>query len=280
MVLPIILGIAALGTGALGVAKGFEGIGNIREAKKRVENAQQLYERRTSALEDQWRETKRLAGSYGQLQIRVRRRVVKRLVTFIERQGQKAPLGNLHFLEGLQGISIEQLQEFRTSISEAEEISKGVIKSASTGFSVWICGGNLAVLSGVVMGPALAIGGFQLASKGEKALTEAQRYESRVNIAVERINTSIAFLQRVETRIREVGIQVKKLESRAIVCLDELETGQFNRNSKEDAAKFQQALLLVTALVEISKNPILDHQENPNSIVMNVQAKYRKLGDS
>jgi hypothetical protein len=178
MVLPIIVGIAVLGTGALGVAKGFEGISNIKEARKIAENAERLYEERISALENQWQETQRLAGSYGQLQIRVRRRVVKRLVTFIEHQGQKAPLGNLHFLEGLQGISIEQIQEFRTSVSEAEEISKGVIKSASAGFSAWICGGNLAVLSGVVMGPALAVGGFQLASKGEKALTDARRYES------------------------------------------------------------------------------------------------------
>ncbi|MFM6251370.1 MAG: hypothetical protein ACKPEQ_19860, partial [Dolichospermum sp.] len=80
-----------------------------------------------------------------------------------------------------------------------------------------------------------------------------------------------------ETRIREIGILVRKLETLASKQLDELESKDFLPG--RDAAAFQQVALLVKALVEISKTPILDNQGNLNPLVVNVQAKYKHLGD-
>jgi hypothetical protein len=46
-----------------------------------------------------------------------------------------------------------------------------------------IAGGAIA-LGGIVLGPALAVGGFMMASKAEEALTKAQAYAAKVDIAL------------------------------------------------------------------------------------------------
>jgi len=319
--LPILLGIVAAGIGALGVAKGAEGIGNINKAQERGKRAQELHERSVKQLDSQWQETNKLAGTHGKLQLRARQKVVGRFIEFIQRNGQKASKSDQQFLEGLEGISIQQLQEFKALVLEAQDVSKGVLKASTAGIAagpsavgvastlgtiavpqffglfakqvavaelglpgvaLWLGGGNAllggAVLGGVAVGPALAVGGFQLAGQGEKALTQVQSYEAKVNVHIAEIRTAKEFLKKVEARIREVGILVLKLESRSSECLNELETLDFD--PIRDAAKFQQVVLLVKALIEISKTPILDSQGNLNPSIINIRAKYQTLGDS
>jgi hypothetical protein len=319
LVVPIILGVVAI-AGAVGITKGAEGLGNISKAEQRGRNAQELHKSFVKQLDSQWQETNRLAGSYGKLQLRARQRVVGRFIEFIQHNGQKASKSDQQFLERLEGISIQQLQEFKALVFEAEEVVKGVTEATTAGFAagsgavsvanalgtiavpqffglfakqvavaelglpgvaLWLGGGNAllgsALLGGVAVGPALAVGGFQFASQGEKALTQVQEYEAKVNVHITEIKTAIEFLRRIEKRIREVGILVKKLESRASKCIDELESLDFD--PIRDAVKFQQVALLVKALVEISKTPILDNEGNLNPLVVNVQAKYQTLGD-
>ncbi len=320
LIVPIVLGILAGVAGVTGVAAGAKGIGTIKEAEEKGKQDQQRYEKAIKQLEVDWQETNRLAGSYGRLQLRVRKRIVERFVEFIRRTGRKASQSDQQFLEGLQGISDQQLQEFKTLILEAEDVSKGLIGAGAAGFAagsgavgianavgtvvvpqffglfakqvavaelglpgvaLWLGGGNAliggAVLGGIALGPALAVGGFQLAGKGEKALTQAREYEAKVNLQIADIKTAKNFLKKVEQQIREIGILVRNLESRASQCLNELESEDFDPIG--DVAKFQQAALLVTALAEISKTPILDRQGDLNPTVVNVQAKYQTLGD-
>jgi hypothetical protein len=318
---PIILGIAAVGMSVLGVAKGTEGVSNINKAKERGKRAQALYEKSVEQLDLQWQKSNELAGNYGKLQLRARQKVVGRFIEFIQRNGQKASKSDQQFLEGLEGISVQQLQEFKALVLEAQEVSKDVLKAATAGMAagtgavgiantlgtvavpqffglfakqvavaelglpgvaLWMGGGNAllggAMLGGVAIAPALAVGGFKLASQGEKALTQAQSYEAEVNVQVAKIKTAKKFLKKVEARIREVGTLVLKLERRASKCLDDLESHDFD--PIRDAAKFQQVALLVKALIEISKTPILDDQGNLNSSTIDIRAKYQKLGDS
>lgn len=320
-VIPIIVGAVAAGFGALGIAKGAEGFNNIKKAEEIVKLAQKRHEDAVEDLKNQWQETNRLAGSYGNLQLRVRHRIVGRFVEFIRRNGQKASKTEQQLLEGLEGISIPQLEEFKTVAFEAKEVlnllgkstgagcaaGTGAVGLASTvgkvavpqffglftkqvavaelglpGVAVWLGGGNAllggAVLGGVAVGPALAVGGFKLAGDGEKKLTQAREYQAEVNTQIAEIRVAGDFLRRVETRIREIGILVRKLETLASKQLDELESKDFLPG--RDAAAFQQVALLVKALVEISKTPILDNQGNLNPLVINVQAKYKHLGDS
>lgn len=316
-VIPIILGAAALATAAFGGMKAVEGVSDLRAAQEIGKKAQNQHERAVSHLKAEWEATQKLAQVYGQLQLDVKRCTVGRFVAFIERIGQRGSHSDKQFLKELQGISVEQIKEYKAAALEAEQFVKGGVMAigaaaaagqgvvglvglfgtASTGTAIaglsgaaawnatlaWLGGGSLAaggggmalgtlVLGGITVGPALAIGGFVLASQGEKALTTAREYQAKVNTELAKIDAAKNFLQQVKRRITELSELVEVLNNRAVAGLDELESQPFER--KRDAGKFQQVALFVKALAEIMKTPVLDSQGNLNAATATIKAKY------
>jgi len=152
----------------------------------------------------------------------------------------------------------------------------------------WLGGGSLAaggggmalgsvVLGGITVGPAVLIGGFVLAGEGEKALTKAREYEAEVNTAITKIEAAKEFMQQVKRRITELSDLVESLNTYAVLGLNELEfQPSFDKN--RDASKFQQVTLLVKALAEIMKTPVLDNEGQLNPATATIRAKYRTLG--
>lgn len=129
----IILGAIALGTAAIGAKKGTEGFAKMNEAKEIGERAQRHHERAVKHLKEDWEATNKLADEYGQLQLDVLMRTIGRFVAFIERIGQRNKLSEKEFLEGLDGISVQQLQEYKAAVVEAEEAFKGVFSAVGAG---------------------------------------------------------------------------------------------------------------------------------------------------
>ncbi|MBW4601144.1 MAG: hypothetical protein KME29_16595 [Calothrix sp. FI2-JRJ7] len=323
--IPLILGAAALATGAVGVTKGAEGIGKIKQAQAIGEDAQVRYERHLRELEVVWENTNKSAETYGQIQLRIKQSTISRFITFIERIGQRASQNEMEFLAGL-NISTQQIKEYKNTVIEAQEFARGGISAAIAGAAAgssaitlarsfgtvtvtkffglwtaevaisqlggaaargaalsWFAGGGStlaggAVLGGVTLGPALMVGGFQLAGKGEEALTKAREYEAKVNVEITNIETGKDFLLQVKQRIKELAELLCNLNTRADLFIKELEAlPSFDKN--EDALKFQQAALLVKALAEIMKTHILDSEGYLNSETLSIQARYATLGE-
>ncbi|PZO09554.1 MAG: hypothetical protein DCF25_21475 [Leptolyngbya foveolarum] len=265
--IPLIIGFAASGIGALGIAKGKEGLDNIKRAKKKAEFAQNRHKDSIDRLNEQWEKTNHLSSLYEKLRLRVGLKVVNRFVEFIQRNGRKASCSEQRLLEELEGISLQDLREFKSFAFDAEQVMKGVRNAATAGVSAgsatvgvanavgtvavppffglfvkqvgvaqlglpgvaaYLGGGNLilgsAVLGGAAIGPAVAIAGFQLGGHGEEALTEARKYEAKVNELIEKNKTAEELLIRTEKRIRELGKLIRKLEKRATHFLDILES--------------------------------------------------------
>ncbi|MBD2199739.1 MULTISPECIES: hypothetical protein [Calothrix] len=322
--IPIILGAAALATGAVGAIKGAEGIGNMNQAKEIGERSQKLYESHIRQLKIVWENTNKVAEEYGELQIDIKVRTIGRFVAFIERIGQRGSQTDRQFLAGLKEISVQQLQDYKATVVEAEEFYKGFASAAGAGvtagagavglaysfgtvavpqlfglFSTQVAisqlsgvaalqgtvsflgGGGMAVggavLGGVALGPTLAVGGFILAGKGEEALTKAREYEAKINTEIAKIEIVRDFLPQVRRRITELSALVENLNYYAVVSLNDLESRPFDRN--RDAKNFQQVALVIKALAEIMKTPILDSQGQLNPASAAIQAKYRTLGD-
>jgi hypothetical protein len=320
--IPLILGAAALASAAIGAVKGVEGVSNMNQAKEIGERAQKRHEQAVSQLKTEWEVTNKLAEEYGQLQLDIMMRTIGRFVDFIERNIGKANQSQKEFLQGLDGISVQQLKEYKTAVLEAEQFFKGGVNAigaaaagyggamslatsvgvASTGAAIsglsgaaawnatlaWLGGGSLAaggggmalgsiVLGGITVGPAVLIGGFVLAGEGEKALTKARQYEAEANTAIAKIAAAKDFMQQVQRRIRELRHLVDSVNSLAVLGLNELDAlPGFNKN--RDASKFQQVSLLVKALAEIMKTPVLDSEGQLNPVTVTIQAKYRTLG--
>ena len=84
-------------------------------------------------------------------------------------------------------------------------------------------------------------------------------------------------MQQVKWRITELSNLVESLNTYAVLGLNELESlPSFDKN--RDANSFQQVALLVKALAEIMKTPVLDSQGNLNPATATIKAKYRTLG--
>ncbi|BAY18688.1 hypothetical protein NIES2109_52950 [Nostoc sp. HK-01] len=319
-IIPIILGAAALITAGVGVVAGVDGVSKMDEAKKLGKATQQRYERKRKSVEETLQTTQSLAEEYGQLQIQAKLQTIGRFIAFIERIGQQASQSDLEFLEGLEGVSPQQIQEYKAAALEAERFAKGsftavgaayaagqgtvalvgLFGTASTGAAIgglsgaaawnatlaWLGGGSLAaggggmalgtlVLGGIAVGPALMIGGFVLGGQGEKALTEARGYEAKANTEIAKLNAFEDFLRQVQRRITELQELVENLNNRATDNLIQLKSNPFVR--ERDAAKFQQVALLIKALVEIMKTPVLDTEGNLNCDAAELKAKCRTI---
>ena len=319
-VIPIILGAAALASTAYGAVKGVEGVSDIRTAEKIGKNAQERHQRTVKSLQKEWEAIQALAQEYGQLQLDVKMRTVGRFVNFIERIGQRATQSDHRFLEGLDGISIQQIEKYKAQALEAEKFAKGgfqavgaaaaasqgtvglisLFGTASTGTAIsglsgaaawnatlaWLGGGSLAaggggmalgtfVLGGIAVGPALAVGGFVVASQAEKAMTKARQYEAKVNTEIAKLNAAKDFLQQVKQRIHELSDLGDTLNCRAVLQLNQLESQPFDRH--RDFEKFQQLALLIKALAEILKIPVLDSEGRLNPMTATVKEKYGYL---
>lgn len=319
--IPLILGAVALGTAVFGVGAGISGVTSMNEANEIGQRAKKRHEDAVNQLQIDWDATNDLAQEYGQLQIDVIVRTIGRFVDFIERKVGKAKQSDKEFLEGLEGISVQQLDEYKTATMQAEHCLIGGAKAvgvaaagyggamslatsvgvASTGTAIsglsgaaawnatlaWLGGGSLAaggggmalgslVLGGITVGPAVLIGGFVLGSEGEKALTNARKYEAEVNIAIAQIEAAKDFLQQVRQRIFELQGLIELLNDRAVLSLNELDALlSFDKN--RDAEKFQQLGLLIKALADIMKIPVLDEQGQLNSVTANIRANYSTI---
>ncbi|MBW4687331.1 MAG: hypothetical protein KME40_20020 [Komarekiella atlantica HA4396-MV6] len=322
--IPLILGAVAIAGTVFGVGAGAIGVADMNEAQEIGKRAQKRHEDAVSQLKTDWEATNDLAEEYGQLQLNVMMITIGRFVDFIERNIGKGKQSEKEFLEGLEGITVQQIKEYKTAAMEAEQFFKGGAKAigaaaagyggamglatsvgvASTGTLIgglsgaaawnatlaWLGGGSLAaggggmalgslVLGGITVGPAVLIGGFVLAGEGEKALTKAREYDAEVNIAIAKIAAAKDFMQQVKRRITELMDLVESLNYFAVMGLNELESlTSFDKN--RDITKFQQLALLVKALVEIMKTPVLDTEGQINPATVTIQAKYRTLGDN
>jgi hypothetical protein len=324
MPIPFILGAIAIGSAVFGGVKATEGISNMNQAKEIGENAQNRYDYSMRKVQADWEVTNSLATEYGELQIDIIKNTIGRFVEFIERIGQRNKQSEKEFLEGLDGISVQQVQEYKAAIMETEQFFLGGAKAvgaavagyggamglatsvgvASTGTLIgslsgaaawnatlaWLGGGSLAaggggmalgsvVLGGITVGPAVLIGGFVLAGEGEKALTKAREYEAQVNVAIAKIEAVGDFLLQVRRRIGELEALLKSLNDLSLAGLNELEA-KATFDKVTDAKQFQQVALLVKALAEIMKTPVLDTQGQLNPDTATIQAKYRTLGGS
>ncbi|OOF38242.1 hypothetical protein BKK49_10125 [Rodentibacter rarus] len=117
--------------------------------------------------------------------------------------------------------------------------------------------GGMAVLGGAVLGPALAIGGFIMASKAEEQVTKAYNYEAKVDKAVAEIDTSLVYLKGVRTNAKEMENiilnMVQRFEEAKVTSVYESET------------KIEKMLALGKALKMLLDTPILTTDDNPVS---------------
>ena len=131
------------------------------------------------------------------------------------------------------------------------------------GGSVLTVGGGMALggltLGAVTIGPAIAIGGFMLASESRKVMRQARDYETKVDVDCEKIDLAIHALNAVHKRCNEIQKVVEQLAKRL-----QLETEKLKsiKNMKKQSSKkdFHQAALIAKALADVLTVQVIDNQ--------------------
>ncbi len=180
----------------------------------------------------------------------------------------------------------------------------GLLGTASTGTAIsslsgaaatnatlaWLGGGSLAaggggmaagavVIKGIMIAPALIVGGLHLASKGEKALTEAKRYEKERNIDIGKLKTVEDILKKIEQRIEELHGLVKELNRYARNAMAKISPDTFDPESDTTMKDLTTVLQLGRALAEIMRTPIMNESGYINVESHQVYLKYKKFAE-
>lgn len=252
MPLPALLWGAAALLGTVGVAKGIEASDNFDTAKWLGKKSEEKYKNALEALEGSKNETQLALEALGQLKLDVFSDQIKHLVDVIKKGKSKLSdfdieisLDQLKEYENLVLKSLEIEASLGTGAVGGALAAMGAygavgyLGAASTGAAIsglsgaaatnatlaWLGGGALSAggagmaggmlaLGGIVLGPALAIGGFLLASQAEEALTKARAYEAKVDAAVGEMEVVQVSLKGIRSNAAEITAIIESLVGR------------------------------------------------------------------
>lgn len=181
MVLPLILGIAALSTGAFGLSKGAEGAGSMLEAEEKRKKLIKLYETYQNRLKIKADEVNIEASIYGLRQKQIKQDVFIRVAVFIEKIGKRSNIDIYNILSGAQipipevpsggghhEIKAESVLQGLLSSAGAASLFSSITSGTVTAFATASTGAAISGLSGAAANSAMlaALGGGSLAAGG------------------------------------------------------------------------------------------------------------------
>lgn len=123
-----------------------------------------------------------------------------------------------------------------------------------------MAGGALA-LGGIVLGPALAVGGFMMASRAEEALTKAREYEAEVDIAVAEMKKMNIVLEALQTNAKEMQSTLTQLAQR----FDAIKV-----NDDSNLPAFEQMIIVGKGIKSVLDTAIM---EKDGSATKNLKSK-------
>jgi hypothetical protein len=165
--------------------------------------------------------------------------------------------------------------------------------AANSALLAWLGGGSLAtgglgmaggavVAGGIAVAPAVLVGGLILAAQAEKALEQATKFSSEVDVAIAKIDMLVALLRRAERRVGELASLTRGVDARAHLAMDALEAivPTFDDERDEDVEKLRAAVLLCTALGQIIDVRVLDDDGQLDSATDVLLDQYSHLMES
>jgi len=247
--IPLVLGTVSLIAGATGVKKGLDAKRDLERAREIGADAERAHRLASATLDAEREQTQQALQAFGQYKAQVFSQQIRHLVETLKKGRSKLEGHELQVSPDMLKdceravIASLEIQKGLASGAAAGALTAmgaygtvGTLGVASTGAAIsglsgvaatnatlaWLGGGALsagglgvaggtAVLGGLVAGPALAVGGFMLASRAEQALSEAWDYERRVAVAVEQMKTAGTGLKAIRSSVAELQAVIERL---------------------------------------------------------------------
>jgi hypothetical protein len=269
MPIPLLLWGAAAALAATGVVKGVQASTNFDKAKEIGKDAERNYNQATETLDADRSATQKALETLGALKVDIFTDQIKYLVEAIKKGKSKITgfdviisTDQLKEYEGLvlgslaieQGLGSGAVGGALAAMGAYGAV--GTLATASTGTAIaglsgvaatnatlaWLGGGALSAggfgmaggmiaLGGIVLGPALAIGGFMMASKAEEALSQAHAYNAKVDVAVAEMKIVSTTLKGIRTNAAEMHNTLVEVAKRfdAVKVPDATDSRKFER---------------------------------------------------
>lgn len=180
----------------------------------------------------------------------------------------------------------------RAGVVQLATSSTGTAISVLTGAAAesatlaWLGGGSLAAggggvaLGGVVLnvaaiGPTSLVAGLAIKSRGTKAITEAERFRTEVEVELARLRARNTLLRATETRANELTEVLANLTNRATSSMDVLEAEPFDIETH--ATRLQRALVLVKSVRDVATAPVVNDQGHLHVGTRELILRYRNV---
>ncbi|WQS74000.1 sortase [Helicobacter pylori] len=290
MPLPFILAGVALAAAGYGVKKGIDALDADCEADEFIKKAESLKEQATKKAKSAQSDCKLAFARFGEKKLRVLSHSVS---NFLDHFHQLK-----HSRITIEGINMQDIQG---QVSDVRKITNqlnangidvdsvlGVFAGfGSLGISSFttgaILGGGLsasglagmAVIGGLVAGPALAILGALSADEMEKKRDDAKAYLSQVEAAVKKVDVMIDQFQAIEKMAMYFTRQITKfdalffsLSQDAIATMKKhnYDTSRYNQKEKDQLCVTVSTL---SSLIAFLKVPIMDEHQKLNKKAQN-----------
>ncbi|MFP6022934.1 sortase [Helicobacter pylori] len=290
MPLPFILGGLALVAAGYGVKKGIDALDADCEADEFIKKAESLKEEATKKAESAESDCRRAFMRFGEKKLHVLSHTVSNFLDHFHRLK--------HSRITIEGINMQDIQR---QVSDARNLlnqlnangidgdsAPGVIagcvglgvSSFTTGA---ILGGGLAasglagmaVIGGLVAGPALAILGALSADEMEKKREDAKAYLSQVEVAVKKADVVVDNLQAVRKvvdlftrQITRIDMLFFSLSQDAIATMKKhhYDTSLYNQKEKDQLSVTVSTLMTLSAFLKV---PIMDEHQKLNEKAKN-----------
>ncbi|MFB1280560.1 sortase [Helicobacter pylori] len=290
MPLPFILAGVALAAAGYGFKKGIDALDADCEADEFIKEAESLKKKATKKAESAQSDCKLAFARFGEKKLRVLSHSVSNFLNHFHRLKRSTIT--------IEGINMQDIQR---QVSDARNLlnqlnangidrdsAPGVIAGfGSLGVSSFtagtILGGGLAasglagmaVIGGIVAGPALAIFGASSADKMEKKRDDAKAYCSQVKAAVKKADAMIDNLQAVRKMVDLFTGQITKFDAlffslaqEAIATMKKhhYDTSFYNQEEKDQLCVTVSTLFSLSAFLKVS---IMDEHQKLNKKTQN-----------
>ncbi|MGN8458819.1 sortase [Helicobacter pylori] len=290
MPLPFILGGLALAAAGYGVKKGIDALDADCEADKFIEKAENLKEEATKKAKSAESDCKLAFARFGEKKLRVLSHSVSNFLDHFHRLNRSRIT-----IEGINMQDIQrQVSDVRNLLNQLNangidgDSAPGVIAGfGSLGISSFttgaVLGGGLAasglagmaVIGGLVAGPALAIFGAISADEMEKKRDDAKAYLSQVEAAVKKADVMIDNLQAVRKMADLFTRQITKIDALffslsqgAIATMKKhhYDISLYNQKEKDQLCVTVSTLSSLSAFLKV---PIMDEHQKLNKKAQN-----------
>ncbi len=290
MPLPFILGGLALAAAGYGVKKGIDVLDADCEADEFIKKAESLKEEATKRLESAQSDCKLAFARFGEKKLRVLSHSVSNFLNHFHRLNRSRIT--------IEGINMQDIQR---QVSDARNLLNQLNANGIDGDSVLgvfagfgslgvssfttgaILGGGLtmgglagmAVLGGLVAGPALAILGALSADEMEKKRDDAKAYLSQAEAAVKKADAMIDNLQAVRKMADLFTRQITKIDalffslSQDAIATMKKHNYDISRYNQKERDQLSVTVSTLMTLIAFLKVPIMDEHQKLNKKAQN-----------